>query len=75
MTDDEIFYKLALHKYNHLRKYFRARVPGLLKKYDIDPLNPKEGLIRFGKARLHPILPEECEVIPRSEWDLDGLIG
>lgn len=75
LTDDEIFYKLAMHKYNHLRKYFRARVPRLLKKYDIDPLNPKEGLIRFGKARLHPILPEECEIIPRSEWDLDGLVG
>lgn len=75
ISEDEIFYKLALHKYNHYKKGQRNKYLRLLEKYDIDPSNPREGLIRLGKTGLHPILPEEEEVIPRSEWDLEGLVG
>lgn len=73
MTDKEILIKLMKIKLDWTgttaHKIFK-------RKYGISHRVADDGLIYdYALKRLHPILPEDEEIIKRSDWDLDGLVG
>lgn len=43
-------------------------------KYNNNPEN-KRLVLSYAKEKLFPILPDSKEVVHRSRWDLDGVIG
>lgn len=79
-TDDAIYYFLAKHRWEFFERAYKSKKAkrtqaNYRKKYNIDPEHPREGYIRWAKRELYPIEPADKEVIPRKDWDLDGICG
>lgn len=70
-SDNAIWYLLGLHKY----KWSKPSHERWNKKYDISQNDPRPGIIRMAKDLLVKPLKSNQEVISRSDWDLNGLIG
>lgn len=74
-SDDSIYYRLAKNmwawKFNNIKPHFENTV----KKYNILKSHPRPGLIRWFKDNFPPIPDASKEVVPRSKWDMDALVG
>lgn len=70
-SDNAIWYRLGIHKY----QWSKPQQEKYNKKYNISKSNPRAGIIRMAKDIMVKPLKSNQEVISRSDWDLDGLIG
>lgn len=70
-SDNAIWYRLGIHKF----LWSKPRQDDWRKKYNISKSDPRPGIIRMAKDLMVKPLKSEQEVIGRTDWDLDGLIG
>jgi len=75
MTDDEVYYFLGKRKIESITKSNTAVPYEKIKLWRTYDINNREFVINLAKQHLKPILPAEQEIIPRKEWDLEGLYG
>jgi hypothetical protein len=72
-SDNSLYYRIGRFKFEwNPNKDKQQRI---LKKYKKDGYDLRKTLISWQKDVAFPLLPEELEVIPRSEWELDILEG
>ena len=74
VTVDDIFYKIGKNIIKWKYKTDSKLRDLIQTKYNNNPGN-KRLVLSYAKEKLFPILPDSKEVIHRSKWDLDGLIG
>lgn len=73
MTEREIYIKLIKHKLGWVNPAIHIefkKIYGHLHSQATD-----DELYDFAKKKLYPLMNENDEVIPRSQWDLDSLVG
>lgn len=73
-SDNAIYFKIGMHKYKWNTKNPSKREQ-IDKKYHITDSNFRSGIISYAKHTSPKLLPDNQEIIHRSKWDLDGLIG
>lgn len=71
-TDNTIYYKIGLNKFNWLKGSAKERAT---RKYNISGDHFRQGVISYAKDVMVPILPDNEEIIHRDKRDLPGLIG
>lgn len=71
-TDDTILYWLGCRMLNWKQRQFTHKI---INKYNIKKDNPRPGVLRFMRDEYPPIISDSKEIIKRSQWDLDSLIG
>jgi len=75
-SDDSIYYRIARNIWNWKIKTAKSdSIFNTIKKYNIKKSDPRPGLISWFKDNYPAIPDKSMEVIPRSKWDLDGLVG
>ena len=73
ITNEDLYYYVGCNIIQHRIK----RAPAFGGRYiKFKPkLEDREFIIEWAKKKLYPFLPPEKEIIPRDQWDLDGLVG
>lgn len=74
-SDDSILYRLAKNIWNWNVHRSKNGCEAAIKKYNITQSKPRSGLLRWFKDNFPPIPEASKEVIPRAQWDIDGIIG
>lgn len=74
-SDDSIYYRLAKNMWAWKFKGGGHGASNVINKYKITKSNPRAGLIRWFKDNYPPIPKASKEVIPRSQWDMNALVG
>ena len=74
-SDNSILYQLAKNIWNWQVKRARKNCESAMKKYNISKNDPRSGLLRWFKDNFPPIPDPSKEIIPRDQWDIDGIIG
>lgn len=72
LSDDSLRYILGVHWLGGIEP---NRAKEYVKKYHITKENHRQKIISMVKQRMAPIIKQSEEVIPRSKWDLDSLVG
>jgi len=68
ITNEDLYYKVA----KNIIAWRQSWGPEYKKLHSEQN---REDITKWGKDKLAPFLSEEDEVIPRDQWDLDGLVG
>jgi len=74
-SDNSILYRLAKNIWNWTATRSRGNAKTAMDKYKISQSEPRAGLLRWFKDNFPPIPDASKEVIPRNQWDIDGIIG
>ena len=74
-SDDSIYYRLAKNMWAWKYKGKNETSKKLAKKYGITLDHPRPGLVRWFKDNFPPIPDSSKEIVKRSQWDIEGLIG
>lgn len=75
-SDDSIYYRLAKNMWAWT--FHRSKpesIKSAIRKYGITQDNPRRGLVKWFKANYPPIPDSSKEVIKRSQWDIEGIVG
>ena len=74
-SDDSVIYRIAKHVWNSRVHKSKESCKRDMDKYNISKEHPRAGIIRWYKDNFPPISDGKGEVIPRSQWDLENLVG
>lgn len=75
-SDNSIYYRLARNVWNWIcRGQYKHRAFSAIKNYNISKSNPRPGLLKWYRSTYPALLDSSQEIIPRKQWDIDGLIG
>lgn len=71
-SNNSILYRIGCLNFNHQPPGQRKSI---MKSYHITKNNHKKSIIDFVKKTRSPLPKPADEIIPRDQWDLDGVIG
>lgn len=71
-SDSAILYRMGKYRLNYLPP---DRAESVIDRYHISKSNPRKGILKWMHDDTVPIMPDKDEVIHRSSWDLNSLVG
>ena len=71
-SDSAILYRMGIYRLNYMPP---DRTESIIKRFHINKDNPRPGILKYMREDTVPIMPDSEEVIHRSSWDLDSLVG